>query len=76
MYPAILLINRVVVFIKINLDMRTATLIGNDKVPERRTLIECYSTMDITKNQAKVYESRHLPNLLQAMEAFKKFVKD
>ena len=65
-----------VVFIKINLDMRTATLIGNDKVPERRTLIECYSTMDITKNQAKVYESRHLPNLLQAMEAFKKFVKD
>ena len=76
MYPAILLINRVVVFIKIKLDMATATLIGNDRVPERHTSIECYSTMDITKNPAKVYESRDLPDLLRAMEAFKKFVKD
>ena len=76
MYPAILLVNRVVVFIKIKLDMATATLIGNDRVPERHTLIECYSTMDITKNPAKVYVSRDLPDLLRAMEAFKKFVKD
>ena len=65
-----------VVFIKIKLDMATATLIGNNRVPERHTLIECYTTMDISKNQAKVYESHHLPDLLQAMEAFKKFVKD
>ncbi len=44
--------------------------------PEKETVIEGYSTMVLAQNDYKIYEPEHLPALLDALEAFKKFVRD
>lgn len=70
----IILVEKIIILAKVTIPEEAEMYIGNNMRPNRATLIEMYSPIDVYCANESRYKDKDLIVLLGAMEAFKRFM--